>query len=1418
MHLTATHAHPLPPHGESRAATQTPGDIIFLSAADSELALFSAAHASLRRAHPADTPSLRLTNLLALAHSHDIDAWTDATAAHARLIVARILGGVSYWSHGVERLTETCRARNIPLALLPGDDVEDRELAALSTMDAAAALRLWRYCIHGGAANAEQFLRFAASLAGAPLEWREPAPLPRAGIYWPGENLPDLPRLRDHWAAARRRGKSFDTPVKNNSDQKGANPTSEGDASFGASPQGAAAKRVGGRAKEMGGLGGIPPNQKEPPVVGVIFYRALALSGMLTAVEALITALQERGLNPLPIFVASLKDKQAAEITSHLLESAGAELILNSTAFAASSSASLLAATAQKGIEKEGAERSSPHNSPSDGGASSGTPPQNGTAQKEEDTAREGCPSFGTSPQEAAAKKDRLAGAPPARSCTNVGWAGKSKGEVGGVSPHMGGKAPHMQTEGTTPFAGLDCPVLQIIFAGNTKKEWQNNAQGLSPRDLAMNIALPEIDGRLITRAVAFKAPAHHDPHTECDITTQEILPDRINHIGDLAAAWLRLRHTPPPQRKIALILANYPNRDGRLGNGVGLDTPASILTILHALKAAGYTTADIPPDPNALMRRITDGPTNAAPQRNPTCLLPRAAYAAAFSALPQATQDKITARWGEPDTDPFYIEAQTAFAIPAFRCGNILIALQPARGYNIDPEASYHDPHLPPPHSYLAFYAWLRRAERIHAAAHIGKHGNLEWLPGKALCLAADCFPDAVFGPTPHLYPFIVNDPGEGAQAKRRIHAAIIDHMTPPMTRAESYGALEELENLLDEYHNALGLDPRRALHLGEEILAASKRLGLDKDCGVDADETAAQSLARIDNHLCELKEMQIRDGLHIFGVSPQGEHEADLLTAFLRIPRGQTAHEASLLQTLAKNLHLPPDFDPLRCEGHLPWQGERPQPLAAVSDSPWRSHGDTLERLELLARALLSGEQPAPADWQATHAVLAWTHSHLRPALAACGPNELRNFLHGLNGRFIPPGPSGAPTRARPDVLPTGRNFYSLDSRALPTPTAWRLGFESAQLLIDHYRHHHGHAPRAMALSLWGTANMRTGGDDIAQALALMGARPTWDTASGRVTGFEILPLSLLARPRVDVTLRVSGFFRDAFPTQVELLHNAAAAVMELREESPADNPLAAHRQQERAALLADGMSEDAADAASRHRVFGPPPGAYGAGLQALIDEGGWQTRADLAHAYRVWSAHAYGGGATGERADAGFRNRLAHTQAVVQNQDNREHDILDSDDYYQFEGGLAAAVEEASGAMPSLYHNDHSRPHQPKIRTLAEELGRVVRARAANPKWIKGVMRHGYKGGFEMAATVDYLFAFAATTNAVSDHHFDALFDAYLKDDATADFLRENNPQALLEMTARFREAIRRELWHPTANTTHQILDTLANGETP
>ncbi|MBY8823635.1 cobaltochelatase subunit CobN [Sphingomonas colocasiae] len=1237
MHLLSATPGTVSSGEEAIDLGQSPGEIVILSVADSELACFARA----AEAMPEAGPKVRLANLLLLKHPYSVDLYVESVIAKARFVCVILLGGKAYWPYGIDEIARVARERGIAFAAIADGREADPALDRASTLPIESRDRLRDYLRQGGVANATAFLRFATRLIGrdaGPPD--DPVPVADAGLYVPGRDRPTLADVRADWIADR-------------------------------------------------------------PVALFVFYRALMVAGTLDAVDAMVSALRDHGLNVVAVHVRALREPFAIDWLRGLIAETAPDVIVNATSFAASS------------------------------------------------------------PGEA---------------------------RIPGV------------------LEAADCPILQAVFAGVDEGNWAESARGLGPRDLAMNVALPEVDGRLFTRAIAFKAAERFDPRTECGIIVPRVSPGRVGFVAELAARWAALRRTPAAARRVALVLANYPNRDGRVGNGVGLDTPASAAAILAALAEAGYAVADPPADGAALMAAMLSGVTNApgSADRDGDVALPLADYHPAFQAMPADVRAAVVDRWGAAEADPFVRDG--AFRLAVRRFGAVAVAVQPARGYNVDPKASYHDPALAPPHAYLAFHIWLNRHFGAHAVVHVGKHGNLEWLPGKALALSESCFPEVCAGPVPQLYPFIVNDPGEGTQAKRRIGAAIVDHLTPPLTRAESYGPLKALEALVDEYYLAAGMDPRRIAHLKGEILDLARAQGLDADAGAVGD--GEDALAALDNYLCELKEMQIRDGLHIFTRSPVGRLRTDLLVALSRTPRGHDgAGQASLLRAMAEDFGL--GFDPLDCRMGDAWAGPRPARLAALSDAPWRTAGDTIERLELLAALLVDGaEPPGPRSAAVSDSVT----GDLAARVDACGAAERAALLAGLDGRFILPGPSGAPTRGRPDVLPTGRNFYSVDTRSVPTATAWDLGWRSARLLVEDYLQREGDYPRAMALSAWGTANMRTGGDDIAQALALMGVRPRWDWTSGRVIGFEMMTLAELGRPRVDVTFRVSGFFRDAFPEQIDLLDSAARAVMAL-DEPGEDNPAAARHREETARLIDRGAPPAHAARRAGHRVFGSKPGAYGAGLQAMIDERIWHDRADLADVYLDWGSYAYGGGVEGDAARDLFAERLAQADAVVQNQDNREHDLLDSDDYYQFEGGIASAVEHLSGKRPRAYHNDHSRPERPVVRTLEDEIGRVVRARVTNPKWIAGVMRHGYKGAFEIAASVDYLFAFAATTHAVRDHHFDAVHAAFIEDEAVRAFMARANPAALRETAARLAEALERGLWKPRSNSAGMVLAELA-----
>ncbi|MDJ0598898.1 MAG: cobaltochelatase subunit CobN [Crocosphaera sp.] len=958
----------------------------------------------------------------------------------------------------------------------------------------------------------------------------------------------------------------------------------------------------------------------------------------------------------------------------------------------------------------------------------------------------------------------------------------------------------------------LDIPILQVIFSSGTVEQWKNSFQGLNPRDVAMNIALPEVDGKIITRAVSFKSVATWNQQLETDVIVYEPLEDRINFVTDLAANFIKLGNTPINERKIALILANYPNKDGRIANGVGLDTPASCIKILQALQQDGYNIKDIPETGDELIQRLTQGITNDPESQEIRPIhqsVSCAEYEQYFQTLSLDTQQQIKQRWSHiPE-----INNVTAYPISGIQLDNVFIGIQPSRGYDFDPSLNYHAPDLEPTPHYLAYYYWLKHHFQASAIIHVGKHGNLEWLPGKSLALSSTCYPEIALETIPNFYPFIVNDPGEGSQAKRRSHAVVLDHLTPPLTRAELYGNLEQLETLIDEYYEAQTLDPKRLKIIGDRITQLVTETNLNQDLGVNSinDDSLSQFLTIADGYLCELKEAQIRDGLHILGTCPQNTQLRDLIISITRYP---SLDRMGLITAIAKDFNL--DINPLTANLDesfycLNLSQVVPEEIC-YQLKQCRIIGDVIEALEIYAQKLVQSlinthdiEQFNPLPY--TQKELNWITTFLLPKLYET-PQEITNLLRGLNGNYIPSGASGAPTRGRPEVLPTGRNFYSVDIRAIPTQTAWDVGRKAAEALIERYTQDNGEYPQTLAISIWGTSTMRTGGDDIAQVLALLGVQPIWDGLSRRVVDYEILKPSVLGRPRVDVTVRVSGFFRDSFPNLLQLLYKVIKDVSSL-EESKTINPLAAKVQEEQIFWQRQGLTEDQAKLKSGYRIFGSKPGAYGAGLQGLIEAQNWENEQDLANAYINWSCYAYDQNGIGHGVPEVFDKRLKQLQIVLHNQDNREHDLLDSDDYYQFQGGLTVAVRALTGSNPETYFGDNAIAANPKVRQLKEEIARVYRSRVINPKWIKGVMRHGYKGAFEMSATVDYLFAYDATANCVEDFMYQGVANAYLFDETVQQFIQEKNPWALRDMAERLLEANQRGLWQDVDSN---ILDKL------
>ncbi|MEH2280904.1 MAG: cobaltochelatase subunit CobN [Nostoc sp.] len=1422
---------------------QTPAPFVLITAADTDIQTLAAAVTKL----PPSFPALRVANLLQLQQQLSIDTYGEQVLELAQVIILRLLGGRSYWGYGLEVVQEIVQRNGRTLIVMPGDDAFDPDLISQSTVPLGVVNQVWQYFSEGGVENFVNALQFISdSCLLTAYNPPPPQPIPRVGLYeWGTRGQGDkdtrgqgrqrelgtdlsISELRSSTfeldeSTSELRSSTFELD-ESTSDTRSStfeldestsdtrSSTSELDESTSelrsstselrssTSELRSSTSELRSSTSELDestsesqiSQSPVPnpqspvpnpqspiPNPQSPvpnphyplspegappspiPKIGILFYRAHYLAGNTKVIDALCEALVQKNLQPVPVFVSSLRDPDVQVELSEFFQPKEAEsiaVLLNTTSFS--------------------------------------------LARLESET-----------PQ-------------------------------------------------TDLWQKLDVPVLQVILSGGSIEQWESQFQGLSPRDIGMNVALPEVDGRIITRAVSFKALQTRNPHLETDVVIYEPVSDRIEFVAKLAANWARLRSKPPQERRIALILANYPNRNGRLANGVGLDTPASCVEILQALHQAGYEVENPPAQGDELIQRLTAGVTNDPESREWLPVHQSVSweeYQEYFTSLPPAVQQGISERWemgqgagskGEEFSPPPPAPCPSAsFPVPGIKLGNIFVGIQPARGYDNDPSLNYHAPDLEPTHAYLAFYYWVRECFGADAVVHVGKHGNLEWLPGKSVALSSNCYPEVAFGALPHLYPFIVNDPGEGSQAKRRAQAVIIDHLTPPMTRAELYGSLQQLENLIDEYYEADSLDPSRLPMIRDRIHELVIKENLHLDLGIQNETEIFKSesliLNSIGGYLCELKEAQIRDGLHIFGQCPQGRQLRDLIVAIARIPN---RHSSGITRAIAQDWGL--DFDPLTADLSMT-SGE----YSIVNGTECRTLGDIVEVLEEHA-ALLVEQLITPCTGLAMlnpsplSTTLNWIRDRLLPALQQTH-EEITHLLHGLDGGYVPSAPSGAPTRGRPEVLPTGKNFYSVDIRAIPTETAWDIGRKAAETLVEYYTQEHGEYPKTLGLSMWGTATMRTGGDDIAEALALLGVQPVWDGAARRVVDFEILPLAILGRPRVDVTLRISGFFRDAFPNLIDLFDQAVSAVADL-DEPPEQNPLADAVRQETDLWTKQGLTLEEAMVRSRYRIFGSRPGAYGAGLQGLIESQNWTDDEDLARAYINWSSYAYSSGNLAEGQGSrgaeiipnsqspipnpqspipnpqspvpnpqspvpnpeAFKQRLSQMQIVLHNQDNREHDLLDSDDYYQFQGGLTAAVRSLQGKNPQTYFGDNSIPAQPRVRQLKEEIARVYRSRVVNPKWIAGVMRHGYKGAFEMAATVDYLFAYDATAKCVEDYMYQGIVEAYLLDPVVLEFIQEKNPYALRDIAEKLLEAHKRNLWEDVNIGTLEALRNLVH----
>ncbi|MGH1563878.1 cobaltochelatase subunit CobN [Mumia sp. DW29H23] len=981
---------------------------------------------------------------------------------------------------------------------------------------------------------------------------------------------------------------------------------------------------------------------------------------------------------------------------------------------------------------------------------------------------------------------------------------------AGGTKPGTASAGGDDEAWDVARMSALDIPILQGLCLTSSREEWEANDDGVTPLDSANQIAIPEFDGRIITVPFSFKEIDRDGlPRYVAD-------PERAARVAGIAVAHARLRRTDNADKRIALMLSAYPTKHSRVGNAVGLDTPVSTIRLLRRMREAGYDLGA----PGAIpgLGEPDGGPTDADPTDDAEAgnalihaliaaggqdeewlteaqlteshvRIPAAQYAAWFASLDPVLRAGVEQAWG-PAPGSLFVNDQDEIVLATLQAGNVVLLIQPPRGFGENPVAIYHDPDLAPSHHYLAAYRWLEQGFGAHAVVHLGKHGSMEWLPGKNAALSASCGSDAAIGSMPLVYPFLVNDPGEGAQAKRRAHATIVDHLIPPMARAETYGDIARLEQLLDEHANIAAMDPSKLPAIRAEIWTLMHAAEMHRDLGLDDrpdDEEFDDFLLHVDGWLCEIKDVQIRDGLHVLGQAPEGQVRVDLVLAILRASQ-VWGGEAASVPGLRAALGLKDGADTTTTDEVEQQARALVEAMEAAGWDP-RAAG----RVATPSAGLDTPSASAPGSSTSESRddvvrVLEFAATQVVPRLART-TDELDAVLHALDGGYVPAGPSGSPLRGLVNVLPTGRNFYTVDPKAVPSRLAYDTGLAMAESLVQRYLEETGTYPESVGLSVWGTSAMRTSGDDVAEVLALLGVRPEWDEASRRVSALAVVPLEELGRPRIDVTVRISGFFRDAFPHVVAMLDDAVRMVAALDE--PHDrNFVRAHAQAD--------LAEHGDERRATTRIFGSKPGSYGAGILQVVESGTWRDDSDLAEVYTAWGGFAYGRGLDGAPAADDMRTSYRRIKVAAKNVDTREHDIADSDDYFQYHGGMIATVRALTGADPKAYVGDSTTPDAVRTRTLQEETNRVFRSRVVNPRWIQAMQRHGYKGAFELAATVDYLFGFDATTGVVHDWMYDRLAKEYVLDAQNQEFMRTANPWALRGIVERLHEAVDRGLW--------------------
>jgi len=957
----------------------------------------------------------------------------------------------------------------------------------------------------------------------------------------------------------------------------------------------------------------------------------------------------------------------------------------------------------------------------------------------------------------------------------------------------------------------LNVPIIKAILTCNTYKEWHNTTQGLSIMDIPASVVMPEFDGLLITVPIAAMDFSFSPSSMGSKIIHYEPIPERIRKVVSLSINWAKLRHIPNSEKKVAIIFHNYPPRNDTIGRALGLDAPVSVHNILRDLNESGYKLGSLPENGEKLIEIIVNGLTNDRRWASSGELAQRAIakisreqYAEWFNELPADVQTKMKRDWGKLPGKIFNYKDE--LLVSGLITGNVYVGLQPPRGFLEEQSSIYHSPDISMPHHYYAYYRWIRDVFKANVIMHIGTHGSLEWLPGKSVGLSASCFSDVTISDLPHVYIYNITDPGEGIQAKRRSYCCIIEHLVPVMHNADTYEELAKLNVQLQEYYHTKATDQGKLQVAQKLIWETVVEAKLDHD--LDFIEESAFSnfdafLEKLHDYLHELSDAQIRDGLHILGEPPKDAPLDEFIVTLTRLSNGSVP---SLRQSIAE------------------MKGYNYEELIANRgklNADGRTNGEIISEIHNLALELIKKFHDAGFKAQAIDSImqdvlvgndsnvrrcLKYVESFLAPALAAT-TDELTNTLSACEGHYVPSGPSGSMTRGMADILPTGRNFYSVDPRAVPSHASWQVGVALGDSLLERYLKEEGKYPESLGIIIWATDTMKTKGDDIAEIFYLMGVRPVWEETSGRVTGIEIIPLEELKRPRVDVTIRMSGMFRDAFPNIVNLIDDAVALVSSLKEPLE-QNYVAKHVETEVKELVANGLDVETAREKAGYRIFGDRPGAYGTGVSEAIDSKNWKDQKDLSDIYVNWGCYAYGRKNYGISVPEQFKLRLSKIDVTVKNQDSREYDILDGDDWYDAHGGMITAVKTLKGTAPRSFCGDSSDPDRVKNRSTDEETKYVFRSRLLNPKWIESLKRHGYSGAGDLSRTVDFVFGWDATVEVVEDWMYEKLAEKYVLDAGMQEWLKKVNPFALQNMVERFLEAIERGMWQATEEMKKQL----------